>query len=168
MTDKQATAYWRHQSKRHEGRVRDLVGERKPEEIKADLEAYAKIQREQQTPAEQALTDAREQGKKEGAASERTNTATAIFRGALEAGGLTGEDLEEMVANFNVASYITDDGVDTTKITNFAKRFTPGKGQQGNERRRDFGGGQRREGAPERGAAGKAMAEKRFGKKTTA
>lgn len=169
MTDKQAAAYWKHNARRHEGRVKDLVGERTPEQIKQDLAELAELKKAQQTPAEQALTAAREEGKKEAVTAERAKSATAIFKGALEAGGLTGDDLDEIVNNFNVAGYITDDGVDTTKITNFAKRFSSGK-DTSSTRRRDFGGGQRNDGSSsgERGSAGKAEAKRRFAKQSTA
>jgi hypothetical protein len=166
MTDKEQAAYFKHNSRKHEGRLKSLIGDRTPEQVKADLEAYAQLQKEQQTPAEQALAAARDEGKKEAIASERNKAATAIFRGALEAGGIEGDDLDELVSNFNVSTYITDDGVDTTKITNFAKRFStePGKGK----RDPDFGGGKRRQHQnTDRGSAGKAEAQKRFGKKTT-
>lgn len=166
MTDKEQAAYWKHNSRKHEGRFKDFIGDRTPEQVKADLDAYAELQKSQQTPAEQALAAAREEGKSEAISTERNKAATAIFRGALEAGGLDGDDLDELVANFNVAGYITDDGVDTKKITNFAKRFAtqPGKGDR---RDPDFGGGRRREqhGSESRGSAGKAEAARRFPKK---
>lgn len=166
MTDKEQAAYWKHNSRRHEGRFKDVIGDRTPEEIKADLEAYAELKKAEQTPAEQALAAAREEGKSEAIRTERNKAATAIFRGALEAGGVEGDDLDELVANFNVAGYITDDGIDSTKITNFAKRFgtQPGKGEQ--RRDPDFGGGKRRQqrGQEGRGSAGKAEAERRFPK----
>lgn len=169
MSDKEQAAYWKNSARKHEGRVKGLVGERTPEEVKKDLEELAELKKAQQTPAEQQLTEAREQGKKEAISAERTKAATAIFRGALEANGVSGDDLEEIATNFNVAGYITDDGVDTTKITNFAKRFSSGKDTT-QQRRRDFGGGQRREssGNSERGSAGKAEAQRRFKKTNNA
>lgn len=146
MTDAQQAAYHRYHSKKHETRYKGLVGDRTPEEIKADLEELAKIKREQQTPSEQAINDAREEGKKEARAAEREKTATALFRGALESGELPEDEINELVTNLKVANFITDDGVDTTKITNFAKRFTkPGTGNA-EQRRRDFGGGNRGDG----------------------
>lgn len=167
MTDKQQTAYWKHNSRRHESRLKDIVGDRAPEDLKKDLEAYAELKKAQQTPAEQALTERFDQGKAEGIATERKASATAIFRGALESGGVTGDDLEDLVVGFNVDTFVTDKGIDTTKITNFAKKFsTSGKDTQ-QQRQRDFGGGRRQEGQPARGSGGKAEAERRF-KKTTA
>lgn len=165
MSAEQQAAYWQHQAQKHEGRYRNLAGDRSFDDTKKALDEYERIQKEQMTPAEQALTEAREKGKTEGLASARTETASAIFRAALETGGITGADLEELVSNFNVANYISDDGVETAKITTFAKRFIP-SGTDNTQRRRDFGGGQRHEGQPARGAAGRAEAERRFGTKT--
>lgn len=166
MTVEQQAAYWKHNSRRHEGRVKELVGDRTPEQIKADLAELQELKKAQLTPAEQALNAAREEGKAAARTEERTSTAKAIFRGALEAGGLEGDDLEELVSNFTVANYISDDGVDTSKITNFAKRFTA----SGKDSRRDpdFGAGHRRErqGDKAPGAAGKAEAQRRFAKTT--
>jgi hypothetical protein len=166
MTDKQATAYWKHKARKHEGRVSELVGDRTPEQVKQDLAELAELKKAQQTPAEQALTEAREEGKKEATAAERAKTAAAIFKGALEAHKVDESDIEELVTNFNVAGYITDDGVDTTKITNFAKKFAPSGKDTSSTRRRDFGGGSRTDdGQHSRGSGGKAEAERRFGKK---
>ncbi|MBS42924.1 MAG: hypothetical protein CMH83_07175 [Nocardioides sp.] len=166
MTDRQQAAYWKHNSRRHESRVKDLVGDRTPDAVKADLDAYAKIQRDQQTPAEQALNDKYAEGQRAGVTAERRSAATAIFRGALEAGGMTGDDVDELATSFNVDGFITDAGVDTTKITNFAKRFQSDKDTR---RVRDFGAGSRDTGgAPSTpGSRGKAEAQRRFGKHTT-
>lgn len=169
MTAEQQAAYWKHNARKHETRYKDVVGDRTSEDIKNDLAAYAEIQKQQMTPAEQALTAAREEGKTEALKTEREKTATAIFRAALETSGVEGDDLDDLTSNFNVANFIGDDGVDTTKITNFAKRFSP-SGTDTPPKRRDFGGGRRDTpgGANDTfGSKGKAEAQKRFGKKTT-
>lgn len=166
MSDKEQAAYWRHNARKHENRWKGIVGDRSPDAIKADLDAYAQIQREQQTPAEQALNDARSEGKQAGLKEARTEAATAILRGALENAGLTGADLDETAASVNIDTFITDQGVDNTKISNFAKRFTPaGTGGQQHQQRRDFGGGNRNHQRGSAGANGSAEADKRFGAK---
>ncbi|MDN4174726.1 hypothetical protein QWY28_17325 [Nocardioides sp. SOB77] len=167
MSDKEQAAYWRYNSRKHEGRFKDLVGDRKPEDVKADLDAYAQVRQQQMTPAEQALAAAREEGKAEAITAERRNAATTIFRAALETGGIEGDDLDELVTSLNVDAYLTDSGVDTTKLTNFAKRFHPSGKDDKQDRRRDFGGGKRKEGQETRGSAGKAEAQRRFGKPTS-
>ena len=167
MSDKEQAAYWKHNSRRHEGRYKDLVGDRKPEDVKNDLTAYAELQRQQQTPAEQALSQRYDEGKADGVKSERKNTATVLFRGALEQAGIEGDDLDELVSGFNVDAFITDDGVDTTKLTAFARRFTTAgtADGSGDRRQRDFGAGRRRDSQDrERGAGGKAEAQRRFQK----
>lgn len=162
MNDKQQAAYWRHNSRKHENQNKQLLGDRTPEQVKKDLEELAELKKAQQTPAEQALTAAREEGKAEALKTERTNTATAIFRSTLETAGIKGDDLEEFVDAFNPAKFIGDSGVETTKITNFAKKLTPGKGNNGGSGP-DYGGGRGggTGGGGARGSAGKAEAERR-------
>lgn len=166
MTPQQSSSYWQHQSTKHEGRYKNLVGDRSFDQARSDFDELDKIRQEQQTPAEQALNTARDEGKAAGIQSERENTAKAVFRGALESQGITGEELDEIASNFTVASYIGDNGVDTTKITSFAKKFRPSGTD--NSTPPDFGGGHRRESpSGTRGADGRAEAERRFGKKTS-
>lgn len=169
MTDAQRAAYHQHQSQKHEGRYKALVGDRSFDETKAALDAYAQFQRDQQTPAEQAINDAREDGKRQGLTEARREAATAIFRGALQSGGVDDTEIDEIVTGFNVDAYIGDNGVDTTKITNFAKRFGTSGTDNGSRQRRDFGGGNRGGGnnTGQRGAAGKSEAQRRFGKQKT-
>lgn len=169
MTVEQQVAYWRHHSQKHEGRYKSLVGDRSFDDAKTALEQYAEIQRQQMTPAEQALTAAREEGKTEGITTERRKAATAIFKATLEAKDLPADDVAELTANFSVDGYITDDGVDTTKIANFAARFAKSGTDDTERRRRDYGGGNRGGGqqSTTRGSRGKAEAQKRFGKTTT-
>lgn len=166
MSDKEQAAYWRHNARKHEGLWKGVAGDRKLEDVQNDLNELAEIRRSQQTPAEQALATRFDEGKAAGLAAARTETATTVFRTHLEAAGVSKEDADDLVANFNVANFVTDSGVETTKISNFAKRFTPA-GTGGQQRERDFGAGRRREGQPTRGAGGKAEAERRFPKKTS-
>lgn len=162
MTDAQQAAYWRNESQKHQGRYKNLTGDRSFDDTKKALEEYARIQKEQMTPAEQALAEAREQGKSEGIKVEREQAARAIFEGALRGGGIKDDDLNELVANFNVAGYIGDNGVDAAKIAAFAARFTPGTGNNGQQQqRRDYGAGSRQSGSPQRGAQGRAEAVRR-------
>lgn len=160
MTDTQRGAYWQHQAQKHEGRFKNLVGDRSFDDTKKALEEYERIQKEQMTPAEQALTAAREEGQKAGLTAARSEAASEIFRGALAAGGLPETDINDLVSNLNVGNFISDKGIETSKLTEFAKRFTP-SGKDTTTQRRDFGAGRRQEGQPARGAAGRAEAERR-------
>lgn len=168
MTTEQREAYWKHNSRRHEGRYKDLLGDRTPEQVKADLARLAQIDKESLTPADQALAERYERGKADGVAAERLHTAAAIFRATLESAGITSQDdLDDLSAGFNAAGFVTDKGIDTAKVVKFASRFTT-QGATGSSvtRTADYGGGRRSTTPPERGTAGKAEAERRFGKKT--
>ena len=98
MNDKQQAAYWKHNARKHEGVWKGIVGDRSAEDVKKDLEAYAEVQRSQQTPAERALNDKFSEGKTAGLTEARRETATALFRGHLEGAGITGAELDETVA----------------------------------------------------------------------
>lgn len=154
MKPEEQAAYWRHQAQKHEGRYKNLVGDSSFDDTKAALDDYARIQREQQTPAEQALAAARDEGQKAGRSAERTAAATAIFKGALEAGGLADADVTELVKSFAVTSYVTDDGIDTAGIQGLAKRLAPsGTGTPP----RNFGQGHQGTGTPSSGVAAGAQ-----------
>lgn len=169
MTVDQQAAYWRHQSQKHEGRYKNLTGDRSFDDVRKDLDELAELRKAQQTPAEQAIEAAREEGKATAFAEASSKAATAIFRASLEAQGHDDEDIDDLVSNFNVANFVTDGDVDTDKLAAFAKRFSPADTANSEKRRRDFGGGDRRDrgGKGERGAAGKAEAQRRFTKTTT-
>lgn len=166
MNDKQQAAYWKHQSRGHENRYVNLLGGRKADEVKADLDAYATIQREQMTPADQALAARFDEGKAEGRKAALSDAALAIFRGALT--GVPEADLEEFEGNFNAGRYITDNGIDAAKITAFAKRLTGAPPATGTQppRTRNFGAGTHEPSPSPRGSAGRAEAQRRFGKQS--
>ena len=160
MTDAEQAAYWRHHSQKHEGRFKSLVGDRTFDQAKADLEAFQKAQREQQTPAEQALTDKFNEGKAAAAAELTPAAAKAIFRVALGAQGIEGTELDDLVQYTDAKQFIGENGeVDTDKVIGYAKRFS--KSGTDNGRQRDFGAGRRNEQTPKAGAQGKAMLERR-------
>lgn len=164
MTDKQQAAYWRHNARKHETTWKSVAGDRPLADVQKDLQELGEIRRSQQTPADQALSERYDQGKNEGIKAARTETATTLFRGALETAGVAAAEIDDLVSNLNVANFVTDSGVDTTKIRDFARKFTPA-GRDGNQQRgRDFGGGPRREGQERRGDRGRAEAQKRHPK----
>lgn len=166
MTDKEQAAYWRNTSRKHEGNWKTIAGDRPLDEVRKDLDELGEIRKSQQTPADQALSERYDQGKADGLTAARTETATTLLRGSLEAAGVPEAELEELLPTINVATFIGDNGVDTTKIQNFAKRFTPAGRDGQQDRRRDFGGGQRREGQQRRGDRGRTEAQRRYPKTT--
>ncbi|NUO57320.1 MAG: hypothetical protein HOV78_11690 [Hamadaea sp.] len=163
MTDAQAAAYWRHQSQKHEGRYKNLTGDRSFDDVRKDLDDIAEIRKQQQTPAEQAIEAAREEGRTSAINEANNKAATAIFRASLKAQGHSEDDINDLVDNFNVANFVKDGDVDTDKLATFAQRFTPA----GTAKKRDFGGGDRGSGRGTTGSAGQAALERRHGVKTT-
>lgn len=154
MKPEEQAAYWRHQAQKHEGRYKNLTGDRSFDDTKKALEEFERIQREQQTPAEQALAAAREEGQKAATAAAHNQAATAIFKGALETAGVKPEDVTEFVKNFVVGNYVSDDGIDTAAIQGFAKKLAP----SGTGTSRDYGQGPRGNGPKKSGVdAGAAM-----------
>lgn len=166
MTAEQQANYFRHQKDKWEGRFRNIAGDKSFDDIRADLDELAEIRKSQQTPAEQAINEAREQGKAEARADAASKAATAIFRASLEAQEHDEKDIDELVENFNVANFIKDGDVDTGKLAAFAKRFAPAD-TASTRRTRDYGGGNRGgDAGGDATSAGKSEAQRRFKKDT--
>ena len=170
MEPAEQAAYWRHQSQKHEGRYKNLVGDRSYDDVKKDLEQYAEYQRSQQTPAEQQLNERYEQGKQDATSEANTRAARAILRANLRTnldGDTADEEIEEIIAPIDVKAFIVDGDIDTEKLASFASRFTKAGTANEDPGHPDYGGGRRRQGDQPRGSRGKAEAARRFGKKTT-
>lgn len=166
MTDAQQAKYWMHNSQKHEGRYKSLVGGKSFDEAKADLDAYDQHKREQLTPSEQAIQAAREEGRTSALTESSTTAATAILKTTLKLQGLNDAEISDIVDIVDVRKFLTDDlDVDTDKLAATARRFTtPGTGGD-DKRRRDFGGGSRGGTTSSNGSAGSAEADRRFGEK---
>lgn len=169
MTDTEQAAYWRHNAQKHEGRYKNLVGDRSYDDVQKDLTEYAEFKKSQLTPAEQQLTERYEQGKQDATSEANTKAAKAIFRANLKSIGLEDGDVEELVDTIDVTKFVVDGDIDTAKIAGLAGKFTPAdKASRDKDRRRpDFGGGRRDQGDRPRGTGGKTEAARRFGKKST-
>ena len=172
MTAEQQAAYWKHQSRKHESTWKDLVGDRRVDDVKNDLAEAERIRQEKLTPSEKAIQDAEQRGRQAARQESSTAAAKAILRANLEARGIEDTDddqaLTDLVESINVDRFIENGDIDTTKISNFAKRFgTAGTAEDPKQRVRNWGAGPRRDGETVRGAGGKAEAKRRFGDKTT-
>lgn len=167
MTADQRTAYDKHMREKNRETQRQwkaVTGDRTPAQLKAELDRLAELEKAQMTASDRAIAEAKEAGATEARTAERTVTATTIYEAALETLGIPETEIPELIRGFNAAAFVTDTGVDRAAITTFAKRVAPaGTAEQ---RRRDFGGGNRNLGNGAAGAAGKAEAAKRFGTKT--
>ncbi|MCM0622503.1 hypothetical protein [Nocardioides bruguierae] len=162
MTEKQQAAYWRHQSQKHEGRYKSLTGDRSFDDVRKDLSELAEIRRAQMTPSEQAIAEAREQGKAEALALAGNEAATAIFIAQLTLQGHSEDAAKALAENFNVTNFVKDGRVDTDSLAAFAKRFDRAAtaDEDDKDKRRDFGGG-KRSGSTGGGSIAAHMAERR-------
>lgn len=164
MDAKQEAAYWRHQSKKHEQRNRewlDAAGGKSAADLKADRE---KREREQMTPAEQQLVDARKEGREAALTEVRPQFVRMAFNTAL-AHIEKDEERQELIDTLDLSKFLDDKGnVDTAKVATVAQRLAPaGKGEGG---RYDFGGGHRGSGGGGADVAGmKAQMERALGRR---
>lgn len=160
MDPTQQAAYWRDQSKKHEGM---LKAERRArgdyDAVKAKADEYDRVKSEQQTEQEKAVTAAREEGRQAAIADANRMVATAIYRAGLDASGVDSADIDDLVAAFNPDAFITSGDVDTDKVSALASRF----GRGGTATQPDMGQGRGTGHAPA-GRAGIAEAHRRFGK----
>jgi hypothetical protein len=126
MTVEQREAYHRYHSRKWQG----IADSRKDyDAVKADAEKWREHQRAQQTPSEQAVEEARNEGERQATARAQSERVADLLTVALEARGKTGDELAELVAAANPAAFITDGNVDRAKVTSYAARLAaPVKG----------------------------------------
>ncbi len=169
MTDAQARRYFEHKASKEEKRRKGLstaVGGKTADQLKADMAELEELRKGKRTDSENQIaeTEKRVRAEERGKAGERI--AKATFEGALS--HLEKKDRDEILDGLSFKKYIDDDGeVDTDKVRAYAARIAPVDTTTTQQRRRDFGSGQRREGSPSKGAGGKAEAERRFKKTST-
>lgn len=133
MEPEQQIAYWRHQSRKHEG----VADSRKDyDQLKADSEELAQLRAANQTQAEKDLEEAREQARREGEniGSERylKDAVTARFEALT---GKSQAEVEKAFAHIDIHSFIGENGaIDNDALTEFASSFgTNGGGDNGGQ-----------------------------------
>jgi hypothetical protein len=126
MTGEQREAYWRHYARHHEARA-DARADY--DAIKAKAEQFDELQRQQQTPSEQAVNEAKEAGKREGAREAYSTSAATLLAASLTARGKTAEQAQAIIRDINLSGFITDTGIDAVKVESFVSSIaTPVKG----------------------------------------
>ena len=157
MTAEQRAEYWRHKSQKHEKRANARSDY---DDLKAKAAELDQLRADQQTEQEKAVTAAREEGRKHAEAEANRKVATALYKAALTARDIKGDELTDLMAAFNPDAFINGDDVDTDRVAVLASRYGAGTHEP------DTGQGRGRPGAPTAGEAGKAEAQRRFGSKT--
>lgn len=160
MTDKQAAAYYKHQSRKHEERARSYrsaAGGKDPDELKGIVTEAEEARRGKLTVDEKALEDARKEGERAILADLAPKAVESAFK--LLLGDMPKAEIEAEIELLDLKKFLTEDNqVDTDKVKARVQKIRPDKGQQ--EKQRDFGQGRRGSGAPTGGVAA-IMAERR-------
>lgn len=172
MTPQQQVAYWKHHARKHESTIKELgdIDNLKDKASKYDkhvADSASEQERAVQQAVEQATTTVRQQ--------ERQRTGGKLVQAevrATAAGRLGDAQLTTLLENLDTSKFLTSDGdVDSTKVATLVDGLAPKKDNGGGG-----GGGTGRTGAPnhgqgqragqqtERGSAGRAEAQRRFGK----
>lgn len=159
MTVDQQAAYWKVQARRHESRA---AAHADYDTIKTELE---QLRARTQTAEEKAIEDAKQAGRAEATASTLPRLLQAEFRAAA-AGRITPEQLSSVTAPLDPKFFLTAKGdeVDTAKVQTFVDGIAPAAGKTWP----DMGQGRREGVKTSAREAGRAAAERRFGKRQTA
>lgn len=170
MTVDQQAAYWKHQSRKHEERSK-AFGDLTPETLQAlreKADQHDALERELMSDKDKAIATARDEAAAETTAKFAEKLVKAEFKSA-SAGRLDADRLNNILAPLDLTRFLDKNGdVDETKVAAYVDSVAPkaaGPAQRGPSA---TGLGTPPTPQSERGAQGKAMAEKRFGKKADA
>jgi hypothetical protein len=159
MTVEQREAYWKHQSRKHEERVK-AFGNLTPEALKALQDKATKhdqLERELMSDKDKAVAEATDKAKAEAI----PRVVKAEFKAAAK-GVLTADQLNALLEDRDLAKYVDANGdPDEDKIAKLVTAFAPAKPQQ-RTGPTATGLGNRQAGSGAPGDQGRAEAEKRF------
>lgn len=159
MSDAQQAAYWRHQSRKHEDRVKSMGDYDTLKAERDDLKA------KHQTADEKALEAAKKEALEAGAASERAKIAprlvAAEFKSA-NAGRIPADRLSAILDGLDPTKFLTSDGeVDADKVQQYVDGIAPADGKKWP----DMGQGRRQQQKAAGVEAGRALFDARHAKK---
>jgi len=168
MTIEQQVAYWKHHSRKHEGRV-SALGNLTPEDVQA-LQAKAQqwddAAADRGTETEKAVRSAYAEAEKAVMAKIQPQLVTAEFR-AASVGRIDNDRLSAILEPLDLGKFLAADGsVDTAKVSSYIDGIAPAMGSSNAQTPTFPSLGQGQHAAPTAapGAAGAAAAAKRFGK----
>ena len=140
MTSEQSAAYWKHHSRKWEGRA-NARGDY--DQLKAKAAELDKVKADQMSEQDKAVAEARAEGVAEATRNSAASIAVAIFQGALSSRNLTPDDMGLITAAFNPAGFISEDGTtDQARVVAYADRIA-GPVTGGKQKWPDMGGGKR-------------------------
>lgn len=165
MTPDQQAAYWRDKAQKHEKLWKAV--EVTPEELTAlreKADQHDALERELMSDHDKAVQEAREAARLEAQAEFATELVTAKFESA-SAGRLDADRLAKILAPLDLTKFLDAKGkVDGAKVQAYVDDVAPKSTVPAPRGPSATGLGHVPHTPGERGAQGKAMAEKRFGK----
>jgi hypothetical protein len=137
MTDAQRAAYYKHQARKHEQRVK-AMGDY--DQLKKAAEEYQRLVEASKTDAERAVEAAREEGRASALAEVGAQLVEAQFT-ALTAGRMTDEQRDAVLDGLDRSRYLTDGRPDVDRLRTLVDSIAPA--QPTAPTRRDLGQGAR-------------------------
>lgn len=157
MTPEQQVAYWKHQSRKHEDRVK-AFGKITPEQALKAAEDQEEARKKALSDTERAVEEAREAGRKEVSLTSAKREAETALKIALRGRVIDGAKA------FDRPDFVKDGVADTEAIVAWVEENSEPAG--GARKRVDLGQGNREPLTVSGRESGRAEAEKRFGKKS--
>jgi hypothetical protein len=122
MTAAQQAAYWKHQARKHEDRVKAMADY---DQLRATAEEHRKLVEAAATEQDKAIAKARQEGHAEAMAKASTRLVEAYAIGAI-GGRLDEERQSALLEGLNHQAFLTQTGdVDAGKVTTFVNAFLP-------------------------------------------
>jgi hypothetical protein len=120
MTVEQQTAYWKHQARKHEGTAKARADY---DDLKAKAEELENLKAESQTEQERALSQAREEARREGENLGAARYLTDAVQGRFQAlTQKTDEEIATIFEHVDAKSFTDEKGdIDVTKLKGFAE-----------------------------------------------
>jgi len=165
MTAEEQAAYWKFHSQKHEQAWKGKLGEYTPEQVSEMAKRIEEIEAANLSDTEKAVKEAYERGKAE-ASADSANVAVRALIDARKASLDETEDADiiESLDLLDYTKFITDGSVDSARLTKVLDRLAPVGGGASTSRWPETGQGNRNTGTGSAKDAGKAEAERRFGK----
>lgn len=160
MTDKQAAEYWKHQARKHEGRVKSMGDY---DTLKANSEQYAKLVEASKTEQEKAIDSAKAEARTATLREVGSRLVDAQIT-AVSAGRMSDGMRTALLDGLDRSRFLTADGdVDADKVKAFVDGIAPAGA--GTTKPVDLGQGKRGGNAAPSLADGSSLYAERHGKK---
>jgi hypothetical protein len=158
MTDKQQAAYWRYQSRKHEGQAKSSAAELA--DLRPKAKQYDDLAAASRTEHERALDEAKAQARAEADRDAALKIAAAEMRVAAK-GRIDDAKLAAVLEPIDMSKFLADDNtVDTARVAAFVDGIAPAQ-QAGGAKSPDMGQGRREAGTASGVESGRSLYRER-------